>query len=385
MIAATAALFLALPFGIVFALPRVPGLARMSPIIPAYIIGLALAVLLPGSDGLYALQDALSSAAVILAIPLMLFSADLSRWQRVGTHALVSLALAVISVTVAVAGSHLLLGRLLPESALVGSLLVAVYTGGTPNLAAIRTALGIDTSLYLTVHTVDILVSALYVFFMITIGPRIFRAILPAGASDDRAVGDDPPRVTAGELANVSFADIVRPAYRRLSLRAAALAVLIVALSAGGAFLLAPQSLTVGAILGVTTLALSASMLPAVRTFTTSFRMGEFLILLFAIVVGSMADINQMLAASPVVLAYVVLVVFGSLTLHVLLARVVRIPADTLMVTSMAAICSPPFIGMLAHTIPEPRTLAAGMSTGIIGYAVGTYLGVLLYSLLSVL
>lgn len=384
MIAVAATLFVGLPVVTVTVLRRVPLFSRISPIIPAYVFGLALAFLLPSSDGLYAVQDAVSSATVIIAIPLMLFTVDLGGWRRAGGPAIASMALAVVAVSLSVTVGHLLLGRFLPESAGIAGLLTAVYTGGTPNLAAIRTALAVDTSLYLTVHTADIVVSAIYILFMVSIGPAVFRHLVPGGRSVPSAKRSSPVAVhETPDDGRIDYTDLFRSGYRGESLRAIGAAILVVAVSAGVALLLAPGALTVAVILGVTTLALAASAVPAVRRLRTSFRLGEFLILVFAVTVGSMADIQEMLAASPAVIGYVAIAVFGSLAVHVLLGRLFRISAETVMVTSMSAICSPPFIGMLADAIPRPPVLAAGMTTGIIGYAVGNYLGVAIHALLS--
>jgi uncharacterized membrane protein len=46
------------------------------------------------------------------------------------------------------------------------------------------------------------------------------------------------------------------------------------------------------------------------------------------------------------------------------------------MVTSVAAVCSPPFVPMMARALGNPGAMLSGMTTGIIGYALGNYLGI---------
>jgi uncharacterized membrane protein len=53
------------------------------------------------------------------------------------------------------------------------------------------------------------------------------------------------------------------------------------------------------------------------------------------------------------------------------------------MITSVAAVCSPPFVPMLARALDNPSTILSGMTTGIIGYALGNYLGISLALLLK--
>lgn len=358
------------PLLIVTVLRRVPTLSGINPIIPAYILGLVLSVVVPQSPDLAGIQEALSSAMVALSIPLMLFSVDLTRWPVAGRRALLSLGLAVVSIVVAVTVGHVVFRDTFPESADMAGLLVGVYSGGTPNLAAIRTALEVDTSLYLTVHTVDILVSAVYILFVITIGGKLFRRLLPITA----LAGTAERRETRRE--QLDFRDIIRRDRLKQSGMALTLAIGIVVLGLAISVSFRPELQTVTVILAITTLALLATRLPGVNDLEPSFKMGELLILVFAVVVGSMADPAEILATSPAVIGYVSIAVFGSLTLHVILARLFRVDPETVMVTSVAAICSPPFVGMVAPSVKNPQIIAAGITTGIVGYAIGNYLGV---------
>jgi uncharacterized membrane protein len=45
-------------------------------------------------------------------------------------------------------------------------------------------------------------------------------------------------------------------------------------------------------------------------------------------------------------------------------------------VTSVSAICSPPFVPMMVKALNNPSVLLSGMTTGIIGFAVGNFLGI---------
>ena len=77
-----------------------------------------------------------------------------------------------------------------------------------------------------------------------------------------------------------------------------------------------------------------------------------------------------------VIALFLVGTIGGSLLLHCLLCRALRSDSDTFMVTSVAAVCSPPFVPMMARALGNPSTILSGMTTGIIGYALGNYLGI---------
>ena len=100
-----------------------------------------------------------------------------------------------------------------------------------------------------------------------------------------------------------------------------------------------------------------------------------YLILIFSLGVASMADIREFSGAAPGLFLYITYVVFGSLILHVLLSRYFKVDSDTVMVTSTALICSPPFVPVIAGAIRNREVIVSGLTVGILGYAIGNYLG----------
>jgi uncharacterized membrane protein len=71
----------------------------------------------------------------------------------------------------------------------------------------------------------------------------------------------------------------------------------------------------------------------------------------------------------------VAFVIVFSLLLHSLLARLFKIDADTVIITSTALICSPPFVPLIAGSLNNRRIIVSGLTVGLIGYAIGNYLG----------
>ncbi|WDP89391.1 MAG: DUF819 family protein [Desulfobacter sp.] len=81
-------------------------------------------------------------------------------------------------------------------------------------------------------------------------------------------------------------------------------------------------------------------------------------------------------ALSLPLLGYVLCCVFGSMALHGLFCRIFKIDTDTFIITSASAICSPPFVPVVAGALKNRAIILSGLTTGIIGYAVGNYLGI---------
>ena len=77
--------------------------------------------------------------------------------------------------------------------------------------------------------------------------------------------------------------------------------------------------------------------------------------------------------------------VFVSLLVHAIICRVLKVDADSMTITSVAFINSPPFVPMVAAAMQNKRVLVTGLSAGIVGYAIGNHLGVIIAELLSLI
>jgi uncharacterized membrane protein len=72
----------------------------------------------------------------------------------------------------------------------------AVYTGGTLNVAAIKTALGVSDNTYMLFNTYDTVFSLIYIFFMASIARAFFQKVFrlrpftPIAKSDEAQASD---------------------------------------------------------------------------------------------------------------------------------------------------------------------------------------------------
>ncbi len=368
------------PLMILHACHRYRWVNKLGAVVIAYIVGLILGNvgLLPRLESSGVVQDMLTTITIPLAIPLLLFSIDIKKWFSVAGTTMLSMVFALVGVlSTVVIGYFLFSGYGINDLWKVSGLLVGVYTGGTPNLASIKLALDVDETIYVVTHTYDLIIGVFYLLFMLSVGQRFFLTFLPAyrHSDPDSAGFDDFDGMDPYE--GIFTRKIFIPL-----LKAFGLSVLIFAIG-GGVSLILPESAQMAVvILIITTLGIFASLIPWVNRTEKTFEVGMYLILVFSIVVASMADIQRFAAASPSILLYVTLAVFGSLLVQVILSKIFRVDADTLMITSTAFICSPPFVPVVAAALKNKEIIVSGLTVGIIGYAVGNYLGVMIALLL---
>ena len=108
-----------------------------------------------------------------------------------------------------------------------------------------------------------------------------------------------------------------------------------------------------------------------------------YIIYVFCFTVATMADFSKLLHINWVIMLFILLAMFGTMTLHAVLCRIAGIDSDTMIITSVSAICSPPFVPVAADALKNRAVMVSGLATGIIGYAIGNYLGILVYTLFS--
>ncbi len=371
--------FLLAPAGVLWLCRRFPLLDKVGPVLILYILGI-LAGNLFHPPGMAQIQEILSSAMVPLAIPLMLFSCT---FRRSGTRSqLLALLAGLVSVTAAVVAGFFLFGRDLDDGAKVGGMLTGVYTGGTINLASLQAMLGVPEETFILLNSFDMAVSFLYLTFLLSVGIRLFRRWLPVESLPDggAAAGSSP------EAAERPFRGLLT----RQGLRDAGVLLgvdaLIIGVSAGLGLLAGDGAFMTVLILCLTTLGIAASFWKPLKRRKHGYDIGMYFIYVFSVVVASMADLRNLDAGGSLrLLGWLSFVIFGSLLLEILLAKLLKIDADTMTVSSVAYICSPPFVPMMAAAMKNRSVLAGGLAVGVVGYAAGNYLGFLMAQLLAVL
>jgi uncharacterized membrane protein len=85
-----------------------------------------------------------------------------------------------------------------------------------------------------------------------------------------------------------------------------------------------------------------------------------------------------LLDSSPYIFYYVAYAIFGTAFLHMLLSAIFRIDADTTIIAQVAFIMSPPFVPVAAAALKNKDVIISGILVGIIGYAIGNFLGVMI-------
>jgi len=368
--------FLLSPLLILRLCHRFSFLNKIGAVVIAYVVGFVIGNLglLPMIEGHARVQELLTTLTIPIAIPLLLFSMDIKKWTQIAGKTMLSLVFALVAVIIAVVAGFFIFGNHGIENLWdVSGMMVGLYTGSTPNLASIQTALGADETTYMIIVTYDLVIGAFHLLFVMTIAQRLLLLFLPAYSYIDPASGN-----VSGTGGDDPYWGLLKKNMVLPLMKSFGVAVLIFGIG-GAATLIVPASaqMTV-VILIITTLGIAASLIPAVKKLDKSFELGMYLILIFCMVIASRADLGNIDFVAMIIAAYVAFVVFGSMIIQAILSWIFRIDADTYIITSTAMITNPAVVLAVAGSLRNREIVFSGLSVSIIGLAVGNYLGIFL-------
>ena len=147
---------------------------KVSPMTILYIIGLLVGNFIPLSKETLDLNSTIGNIAVPVAIPLMLMACNLKKWST--KKAVKAFLCGLVSVLIVSFAGFFLFHQNndTKEFAQVCAVAAGIYTGGIPNASPIAKGVGMSEELYLYVSSYDLIVTGLYLIFVIFFGKTFF-------------------------------------------------------------------------------------------------------------------------------------------------------------------------------------------------------------------
>ena len=321
------------------------------------------------------LQSTIMNLAVPLAIPLMLFNCDFKLWTKALPKTAWALVTGLAAVLVSVVSGYFIFRNRVPDPVNVSAMMTGIYTGGTVNFNALGASLGVDKSVMAIVLAFQMVITMPYIFFLLGGGFKIFRKLLPykdvthKGRTDEEHVETADVENYRGMFQKKNFIGMMK---------GLGLSFIFLAIGAGLALLITGTLSELVIILTITTLSINASFFVPIRELPKAFELGVLCVLIFSVIVASMFNIHSVNGGSLYIGGFVLWIMGVSVVLHLILCRIAKVSGDLFCVCQVGLLCSPPFVPPIAGAMKNKKVLISGIVVGLVGYAVGTYLGALL-------
>ena len=368
-------LFSVLIFGIPLIIQKfkhkIPFSSFFSPIVLCYATGILLSIINKERDNLFFnVATWFSQISILVAIPLLLYGSSsikrLSGYKRLGlSFFFASMSSAISCFTVAwwFQNDH-------SSFAQIGSMLTGLYIGGTPNMQAIGFALKGDPKLTLQLTAADALVGGSYLVLLTSIVPLLTSRVLPR--FKETFIYDEQISIST---------PIKMERWDYLILVFFTLGWLSVLLGLLYTFKQIDNTAIILFFITGISIILSFSKFIAKRS-ASSFKLGEYLLLVFALTLSIQGKWSDITRGSNLLFIITAASMYGSICIHLILSRLFRIDRDTFLISSTAAIYGPPFVTQIASVIKNKYLLMPGILAGLLGYAIGNYIGLAVYYLL---
>ena len=333
-----------------------------------------------GSTGL-STQKMIMNITVPLAIPLMLFNCNFKLWTKSLPKTAAALGGGLIAVLAAIVSGFFIFRHAgISDIANVSAMMTGIYTGGTMNFNALGAALGVESTTIATVLAFEMVVTFPVIMFIVGGGYKLFRKLLPyrdESTAEQTDAGSDLDHGIEQYGALLKWRIFLR------SLIGLAISIGFLAIGAGLSLLITGGLNELVIILTITTLSIIASFSPKIREIPKTFELGMFFILIFSVVVASQFDIQTLNSGALAIGGFLLFIVVVATLLHLLFCRIFKVSGDLFSVALTALLCSPPFVPPVVGAMGNKKVLISGIVIGLIGYAIGTYLGVALAYLLA--
>ena len=389
MVAIEFLIILCLPAGIIRLTKKVPFLKSVGAVAICCVFGFLLSFLpIPYDKGF---SQMTASVIVAVAIPLIMFGFDLRQVRSLAKDMVKGYGLQIAAAIICSSAAAWLASRLgLAHASQLGGMAAGLYVGNTPNMIAVGKALlpaANSGKVIIEASTADCIVGGGYFFLVLTIMRPLYKRFLRKKEARELKPADprETPEISAGN--EYDFASIPRD--RRSMIRLILTILLAGACLAVGAGL---ELLINGSLDGslyimitVSVLGIAGSFVRPIRETKGSYQIGHYLFLMFSLSLCMSLDLSALIGSILRTALFLAAVQTACVFVHLLLCRLFRLDGGTALITNSAGLYGPPFIAPIAAAYGERQLIAPGIICGVVGLAVGNFLGIGLGSLLALI
>ncbi len=351
--------------------------ARLSGPVLALLAGMLLSNLrlVPTEAPVY---DTIEDYLVPIAIPLLLFQANLRRILREAGPMFLSFHIASVGTVLGAFLAVALLRPHIPRIAEVAGIMTGSYIGGGVNFVAIKNTYGVPPELTNPLLVADnFIMAGMFAVLLTLAGSRLFRRWYPH------------PHSLAGDQADSQALASQYWRRKEIALKDIALSLAVATVIVAVSRLLSDQikaatdSKFIAAFFGSPYVLITFFTTAAVTLFHRSFEkingadeLGAYLLYLFFFVIGLRADLIAVVRNVPLLFALCSIMAIVNLLFTLVVGRALGLNLEELLLSVNATLGGAPSAAAMAISRGWSRLILPGVLAAIWGYVIGTFVGV---------
>lgn len=343
--------------------------------------------IIPTESSVY---DAVWDYVVPLAVPMLLFNADIKKIGRDSGRVLVIYLLSGIGTILGGFIAYFALKNAIPALNDIVPMFVGTYTGGSVNFVAMSEQYKVPGATVSAALVADNLLMALYFFSLmalptISIIKKNFK--MPyIEAVESQSEADKEANKTmaakywgAKEIALKDIAFTVTLAFVIVAVSDKLASLLSNVFNGDGIFNAVLVGLLGNKYLLMTTITMAiASVFPKqISSIRGSQEIGTFLIYLFFAVIGAPASIGLIIKESPLLLIFALIIVFVNMIISLVLGKIFKFSIEEITIASNANVGGPTTAAAMAVSKGWTELIVPAILVGTLGYVIGNYYGIL--------
>ncbi len=322
-----------------------------------------------------------SYLAIGVAIPLLLFSTNLKEIKKLSKSVLLSFAGLTISLIIVTTITFFAMKKSLNHSDILGGMAIGLYTGGTPNLNAIGSIFKLDNDTIALANLSDMMIGGIFYIFLLLAAKPLLKKFLK-GNKEEKYLKEESDINNYESLEKIPLKGLKKTSLCVIlaifmALTSALIGVVIWFLTGAkdGKMM---DFVVPSLLIGVTVFGILASFNKQVRETKGNNLVGQYLILVFSFSLSSCLDLTKLGADFAKILLFYGIITVGTFFIHILFAKLFKIDVDCTLVTLTAGLYGPAFIPAITSQIKNDELTAPGLIVGSLGYAIGTFIGLLM-------
>ena len=334
--------------------------------------------------------DAVWDYVVPLAVPMLLFNADIKKIGRDSGRVLIIYLFSGIGTILGGFVAYFALKNAIPALNDIVPMFVGTYTGGSVNFVAMSQQYKVPGATVSAALVADNLLMALYFFSLMALPTKavikkhykmpLVNALEEQSESDKEANKTMAAKYWGAK--EISLKDIAFTV---------ALSFVIVAVSDKLATVFGDLfkgegavSAILGGLLGnkyllmtTITMIIASAFPKQISSIRGSQEIGTFLIYLFFAVIGAPASIGLILRESPLLLLFALIVVLINLIVSLIFGKLFKFNIEEIIIASNANVGGPTTAAAMAVSKGWTELIVPALLVGTLGYVIGNYYGIL--------
>lgn len=340
-----------------------------------------------------AVYDSVWSYVVPLAVPMLLFKANIKKIAKDSGRLFFIYIISSIGTLLGSFIAFYILRGQIKDLAKIMPMFTGTYTGGSVNFVAMADNYKVDQSITSAALVADNLLMALYFFVLIALPSINFiykRFTHPYIDGLEREKSDETKTKAAQfwkakEISLLDIAKVIATAFFIVTLSDAIARYFSYLVPKSTVFMQLVNALLSNKYLIMTTMTMLASSVFSsyFERMSGSQEIGSFLIYLFFAVIGAPASLKLIIEKSPLLLLLAAIIVLVNLIISLIFGKLFKFSIEEIIIASNANVGGPTTAAAMAVSKSWDYLIAPALLVGTLGYVLGNWYGIIVGTILK--